>query len=614
MTAFLTKADVAFRLGLVNVLRVLWYRGSLGLAANPACRLRARLTRGDFFPAVEGEAETAKAKAVQPLTNIFGCHPVELRGPPQDWFRNIFSRQTFRDVDRDWWRIDDFDDDIGDIKGIWEMSRLGWVPILALSAVRGNEESRDTLNSWLSDWCLRNGPYKGPNWKCGQETSIRILNLAMGALVLRQARGPTPALIAFLEASLQRVYATRGYALAQNNNHGTSEAAGLFIGGEWLELVGLPAGAKFAAAGRRQLERLAQKLINANGGFSQYSINYHRVVLDTLVIVELWRRALELPEFSHEFYRRCVAATEWLSNAVDERSGDAPNVGSNDGAHLLEFLNPEYRNFRPSVQLASVLFRHRLAFDLTEDVVAPLSALGLAVPTERAPSRTSFLDDEGGYACLRRREVSVFMRFPRFRFRPGHADALHVDLWLRGQNVLLDGGTYSYNCDARTESYFMGVESHNTVQFDDRDQMKRVSRFLFAAWPTSWSDEQIGEAGEKTTFAVGYRDYRRVTHSRSVELSDQSLIISDRCDGFDRKAVLRWRLGSQGWTIRRDGNEIDVTGGNGIVLRVKTELPIDRAELVRGHCSKYYSTMEEIQVLEVEVSRPGSLVTEVTWP
>src|SRR5262249_18550451 len=148
--------------------------------------------------------------------------------------------------------------------------------------------------------------------------------------------------------------------------------------------------------------------------------------------------------FSDDFYRCCVAATEWLGSFVDERSGDAPNVGSNDGANFLEFLNPDYRNFRRSVQLASALFRDRLAFELTPDVASALSVLGLAVPKEATRSRTAFLDDEGGYACLRREDASAFMRFPRFKFRPGHADALHLDLWVRGRNVLLDGGTYSY--------------------------------------------------------------------------------------------------------------------------------------------------------------------------
>jgi hypothetical protein len=610
VTNLLKKANVARRLGIINVLRVLWYRTSLRLEVNPVCRLEATLAPGDFFAAASLR-RTADDSA--PTTKVFGWRPVALAGPPHDWFENMFSHRAFRDVDRNWWRIDDFDDDVGDIKGIWEMSRFGWVPILALSAQRGNGTSRETLNSWLSDWCARNRPYKGPNWKCGQETSIRILNLALGALVLREIKSPSAPLIAFIEASLGRIYATRGYALAQNNNHGTSEAAGLFIGGSWLESTGRADGAKFASVGRRQLERLARKLINARGGFSQYSVNYHRVVLDTLVTVELWRKALGLREFSPEFRRRCAAATEWLRNFVDEPSGDVPNVGANDGAQFLEFLAPNYRDFRPSVQLGSVLFCNRLAFDLTGDAAAALDVLGLPVPRAKAPPPASFLDDDGGYACLRRGRASAFMRFPRFKFRPGHADALHLDLWINGENVLVDGGTYSYNCGAETEAYFMGVQSHNTIQFDDRDQMERVSRFLFASWPASSCDGQITETAAETTFWAEYLDFRGATHRRSLSLSDRSLTVRDRCEGFARKAVLRWRLGPSGWSMRRDGDDLRLAGPGGLAIRVAADVPIDRAELVRGQRSRYYSALEEIEVLEVEVCRRGGLLTEVTW-
>ena len=39
------------------------------------------------------------------------------------------------------------------------------------------------------------------------------------------------------------------YALGQQNNHGTSEAAALFIGGSWLEQLGDPRGARWSRIG-----------------------------------------------------------------------------------------------------------------------------------------------------------------------------------------------------------------------------------------------------------------------------------------------------------------------------------------------------------------------------
>ena len=41
---------------------------------------------------------------------------------------------------------------------------------------------------------------------------------------------------------------------------------------------------------------------------------------------------------------------------VDPLSGDGPNLGSNDGAFCYQLHSQPYRDFRPTLQLASVLF------------------------------------------------------------------------------------------------------------------------------------------------------------------------------------------------------------------------------------------------------------------
>ena len=102
--------------------------------------------------------------------------------------------------------------------------------------------------------------------------------------------------------------------------------------------------------------------------------------------------------------------------------------------------------------------------------------------------------DDGGYHVLRAGPALGVLRYPRFRFRPSQADALHFDLWLGDRNLLRDAGTFSYNDPEAREDFFAGTAAHNTVQFDDRDQMPRLGRFLFADWLKARGVEPVHQA------------------------------------------------------------------------------------------------------------------------
>jgi hypothetical protein len=509
----------------------------------------------------------------------------------------------------DWWRIPDFDPAVGDIKGIWEASRFDWALTLAQRAIVGEEAAIDHLNEWIADWCNQNPAYKGVNWKCGQEASIRVMHLAMTAVILDQVQQPLPGLVQLIEAHLKRIAPTISYALAQDNNHGTSEAAALFIGGTWLAQQGISAGAGWARIGRESLENRIDRLIGTQGSFSQYSLNYHRVMLDTLSMVEVWRRKLQQDSFSAGYYQRAVAATDWLVAMIASQSGEGPNLGANDGAWLLPLTATDSRDLRPSAQLASVLFRKQRVYEGPGSWDTPASWLRLPVVAEVAPAPKSKLFDDGGYAVLRNEAAVAIMRYPRFRFRPSHADALHVDLWIDRKNHLRDGGSYSYNAEERWLDYFPGTESHNTIQFDGHDQMPRLGRFLFGNWLRADCVEPIVEGESEVSFAAGYCDSWGAKHRRKVSLGKQTLEVHDEISGEFKVAILRWRLNPGNWVV--DGNCV---AQGPTSLRIESTAPIEHIGLVDGWESRYYGQKVTIPVLEVKVSQAGLLKSFYSSP
>ena len=614
MRNHLTKARAIIALGLPSIARAVIYRLGVKLGLNSVRRIKGDVAQGPFFFHVDAAAiEASGIDRWHHSGHLFSRWMIEVGTQPLNWLANPLTGQSQFDATKPWWKIPDFDVNTGDIKIVWELSRMDWVLALAQSARQGEKHSLQKLNHWLSDWCIKNPPYLGPNWKCGQEASIRVMHLAMAALILEQTGNPAQGLRDLIQIHLKRIAPTVQYAMAQDNNHGTSEAVALFIGGSWLASLGVVNGSDWAITGRRLLENRANRLIGEQGSFSQYSLNYHRLMLDTICVAEVWRRSLQLQDFSTPFMTRMRAATEWLRHMINPINGDGPNVGANDGARLLQLTNSGYRDHRPTVQLAMALFFNQRAYGPgTWDNA--LHWLGIKVPKITVNKPVDYIADDGGFALLRRGRSMVMLRYPRFRFRPSQADALHLDFWLDGLNLLRDAGTFSYNADVGSMNYFGGTASHNTVQFDDRDQMPRVSRFLLGNWLKTDFRKSLVKSDTATNFGASYTDSKGARHYRQVILQDKNLKVVDNVSGAFKKAILRWRFMPGTWQLEvTSPTSIRVTcdGESSITMTVTSSVPFAFARIVEGWESRHYLEKTSLSVLELEIQQSSTMTSEL---
>lgn len=596
------------RLGLVNIGRVLRHRVLLKLEIHPVCRLQAEIPTAPFFQEPANSCSLPASQAWQTRLKYFDWfEPPAGNGPP-NWFARPFSGGMDWPSQGPWWKPAAASP--GDIKEVWDLSRFNWTLALAQRAAQGDQSELVRLNDWLRDWSAKNPPYSGPNWVCGQEASIRVMHLAVTAVILGQDKCPSQTVQAFVRAHLARIAPTLGYALAQDNNHGVLEAAGLFVGGAWLHAVSGDAQAReWAVLGRKWLEERARRLIAPDGGFSMYSVAYHREFLDALSLSEYWRRRLDLPAFSDLFVERAKAAALWLRAFTHPLSGDVPNIGGNDGTRFMPLSDTDYRDFRPSVQLACVMFARARAYAGDGSWDLPLKWLGVELPEMVLSEGSSRLFDDCGFALLKHADqgsdVQAIVRYPRFRFRPSHADGLHLDFWLNGQNVLRDGGSFSYDVRLGFTDYFMGAQAHNTVQFDQREQMPRLGSFLFGEWPAT---AQLQYAPDGSALDVSYVDYMGASHLRKVRLGSGCLEVQDVVAGFRDGALLRWRLGPGNWVL----GEGMISDGKH-TLAFSADVPVHRVELKTGWESRYYRQKNEMPVLEIEIRQPGTLITQFGW-
>jgi hypothetical protein len=608
MNTLLTKINTARGLGYKSLCRVFIYRLGIKFGLNKVKKVQSSLEKGDYF--ILPEQSAFKVLKVNKQWHNQQCYfgwKIENTINIPNWHKSVLTGVELEQPNLNWWDIPDFSEKLGDVKGIWEASRFDWVLGFAQQAAHGDKLALEKLNLWISDWCVNNSPYKGGNWKCGQEASIRVMHLAMAAVILNQYDKSSSALTSLIKAHLKRIAPTMSYAVAQDNNHGTSEAAALFIGGSWLSLVGDLNGYYFHKLGLKWLENRAKYLIADDGSFSQYSTTYHRVMLDTYSMVEVWRRKLDLPHFSTDLESKLKAATCWLYQLIQFETGDAPNLGANDGARLLPLTSSDYRDFRPSVQLASSLFCKSKAWGNDGDWNLPLLWLGISPLLEMNIPQSSFHFKQGGYFGLRAKEIKAFamMTYPKFNFRPSQCDAMHVDFWLDGQNLLRDGGTFSYNAGNQYINYYGGTKSHNTIQFDSHEQMPRLSRFLLGGWLKA---KDIVFDKIENSCQASYIDAHKAAHKRKVTLDDEKLSIKDDISGIKSSAILRWRLSPGNWTIK--GCSIN-NGSHS--LNIKTDLNVVRFELIKGTESRYYYQETSLPVLEVEFEAAGSVITEYIY-
>jgi hypothetical protein len=498
--------------------------------------------RGKFFfdrlpslPPSFGQSEIIeKANAILAGKWTYFSHTrYELSCPP-NWH---FNPQTGKPLvaEAHWTRIDDFKQ--GDIKFVWEASRFGFVYVLARAyAVNKDERYPETFWLLLEDWAKHNPPNRGANWKCGQEASFRMMAWTFALAAFSEAKSSTTErvcnLVTMIAVLGERIAKNINYARSQKNNHGISEAVGL-----WTIGILFP---EFKQAdfwreyGKRVIEEEARKQIYTDGSYIQHSNNYHRLMLHAL----LW--AVRLGEvnnqpFSQQVYEKFSAASKFLYQVLDVESGKVPNLGSNDGALILSLNNCDYQDYRPILQSSYYLIEKKHLFESglwDEDLLWLFGEAAL----KHSKANCQSLDLAaliGGYYTLRATDTWVMLRAAKFIDRPSHADQLHLDLWWRGQNIACDAGTYSYNTEAPWDNSLSYTDVHNTVIVDYQNQMPKVSRFLWLNWTEAELNIKKESPQKQIAFLqASHYSHNNVLYKRAViRLGSESWLVHDRLSG-----------------------------------------------------------------------------------
>lgn len=432
----------------------------------------------------------AKAKRILKGEVLFFSKEWWDLGLDYDWVSNPESKYRY-DSTMHWSQISDLSSEAGDIKFVWEKSRFSYLLTLIRYDFHANEDLSEFVMTEIESWIDANPINQGPNWRCSQEISLRNLNWQIVLTYYKNSPALTEARWQKIQNviywSLHHVYNHINFSrIAVRNNHAITET--LFLTLSELFFPFIPETKKWAKKGRKWFEEEIAYQIYEDGTFLQFSMNYHRVVIQLLTLGISVTEKANRP-FSKMIYERAYKSTDFLYQCLQEESGWLPNYGSNDGALFFPFSDTDYRDYRSQLNSLHYLLTGIVLYE-EEKLASEIEWWGITKGVNR---HFAVLEKEdgikefsiGGYYLIRDDETFTFIRCGSHKDRPAQSDNLHLDIWVGDKNILRDSGTYKYNTTEEYCNYFTGTAAHNSVIVNGQSQMLKGSRFIWYFWTQS---------------------------------------------------------------------------------------------------------------------------------
>ncbi|WP_229212873.1 alginate lyase family protein [Dyadobacter soli] len=440
-----------------------------------------------------------------------------------DWHTNPITGYRY-DVNEHWSQVNDFSVKAGDIKYVWEKSRFTFLYDLIRYDYHFWEDQSEMVFELMTDWIDKNPVNCGPNWKCSQEIALRVLNWTFALHYYRLSGTLNQALLDKILCSIydqMRHVAgnIRFSEIAVRNNHILTEALGLFATGTIFPCF--PTSGRWKKQGKHLFEREIVSQITSDGTYLQFSMNYHRLV------VQLMTCGIRLAKLQHSpmcegVYTRARASLTFLRTCQNDENGHLPNYGNNDGALFFPLTECSFRDFRPQLAALANVLGVDLGYqtgDWTEELLWLTGDRNADASTLEPTIKPLSVFEKGGYHVIRDSNTITFLRCGKYYSRPFQADNNHLDIWIDGRNILRDAGTWLYNADDESMRYFSGTSAHNTVMIDDFDQMQKQHRFIWTHWIKN-AKGAAGISGDEFWIEAEFEGFRHVgkgiVHKRRV--------------------------------------------------------------------------------------------------
>ena len=427
----------------------------------------------------------------------------------------------------------------GNIKQIWELSRMQHITVLACAyALSGDDRYAERAASHLRSWWSKNTFLSGVHWTSGIELGLRLIAWVWARRMLEGWPGVSALFERNREALIQiwwhqrylDHFRSRG---SSANNHVIAEAAGQLVASlafDWFEESG-----RWADRAATLLEVELGKNTFPSGVNRELAFEYHGFVLELglLGAVEADRAGRSLRDGTWQLLRRMIDVVA----ATTDCKLQPPRQGDGDDGRALLFGSPDVNRWASLIATGKELFGASDWWPTAEPDAAStlVSSLARVRQDVAGPLRHPSHYGDAGLTILRTQADAAPEIWCRCDCGPhgflsiaahAHADALAIELRHGGVEILADPGTYCYHVEPSWRSYFRSTIGHNTVEIANRDQST-------SGGPTLWTrhaesrliEVQFDEAGRAMAWSAEHDGYTVLDppaiHSRTVRLLEQ---------------------------------------------------------------------------------------------
>lgn len=409
---------------------------------------------------------------------------------------------------------------LGDVKYVMEYNKMYHLVVLAQAYYVSSDEKYvqaidESLNNWVK--CVKHERSVVNN--IIMDIAFRCINLIhICLLCIKNSSFNEKTLplilniITISESQMRRFSTPKWYKTGNGANHTVGEMVGLIMTQLWL--MHFTMNRRSEKAIKREFQYLNNTLANTisdQGVYLEQSANYARLVAEFLLILDVFINAFDFESINKEYnpvYLKLLL--NYLKRIA--YNGELPNFGDNDNAKVVLPFHNETKNITYLLDYLNNKEPYKGVKTVDKGVVCQQSG-------------------QWAWKSADDNDIYIFTRVGSYAFfREGtgihsHSDILALILYAKGESVFIDRGTFLYNSGLSIRNKDRGVEAHNTISFDNKEQAEFLNNWAYHSYPESKIITSKGD--ERYCYFKGVVSYSNVMHYRTIAYQNSTICILD---------------------------------------------------------------------------------------